>query len=110
ATTNNADEATYLNKIRLTLKSRGVWLWFQKKLYAPDSKAPSERVTDVRTFECVLQLGSDGDTIPDEGGRLTRKALLGTTVLGAGYYREVREGKVESARQRAVNLDLTALR
>ena len=53
----------------------------------PRPEDPSRHVIDERTFNVWLSLGPDGDTIPTESGRLTRDALLRTTLLGAGYYR-----------------------
>ena len=58
---------------------------------------------DERTFEAWLSLGPDGDRIPTETGRLTRDALLGTTALGADYYRQVFQGTIRTALDRAIN-------
>ncbi len=102
-TTDNADEVAYLNKMRATLMHRGVWLRFDQKLFSPDPREPSRRIIDGRTFEAWLSLGPEGDPIPTETGRLTRQSLLGTTALGAGYYREVVQGKIATVLKRALN-------
>jgi len=96
ATTDNPDEARYLEMVRQTLATRGIWLRFSPKL-VPDPEEPSHRVVDQQTFTVWLSLGPDGDTIPIESGRLTRNALLSTTRLGAGYYRHVHQGGIQSA-------------
>lgn len=96
AKTDNPDEAAYLETVRQTLATRGVWLRFAPKLVR-DPEDPSRHVIDARTFEAWLSLGPDGETIPTESGRLTRDALLGTTLLGAGYYRRVHQGAEQSA-------------
>jgi Domain of unknown function (DUF4157) len=96
ATTDNPDEAAYLESVRQTLETRGVWLRFAPKLVR-DPEDPSRHVIDYRAFNVWLSLGPDGDTIPTDSGRLTRDALLGTTLLGAGYYRRVHQGPVQTA-------------
>src|SRR4029077_11510849 len=83
--TDNPDEAAYLGRVRKTLEARGVWLRFTQKL-VHDPEDPSRWISDPRDFEVWLSLGPDGDHIPSESGRLTRESILGTTVLGAGYY------------------------
>lgn len=94
-TTDNPDEVAYLSKIRQTLASKGVWLRIgQSPVRDPEN--PSRHIIDPRTFELWLSLGYDGDAIPTRTGRLTRDELLGTTVLGAGYYTEVHQGKIQS--------------
>ncbi|MBE7554425.1 MAG: hypothetical protein HS126_25520 [Anaerolineales bacterium] len=95
-TTDNPDEAVYLEKVWQTLEARGVWLRFAPQLVR-DPEEPSRHFFDPRTFEAWLSLGPNGDTIPTEAGRLTRKALLGTTEFGAGYYEHVHQGVVQSA-------------
>jgi hypothetical protein len=102
ATTDNPDEAEYLGSVRQTLARRGVWLRFEKKL-VEDPEDPSRHVYDPRLFEAWLSLGPDGDAIPTETGRLTRKALLGTTAFGAGYYEHVHRGPVQAALDREIN-------
>ena len=96
ATTDNPDEVAYLESVRQTLAARGVWLRIGPK-YVRDPGDPSRHIIDGRTFNVWLSLGPDGDAIPTESGQLTREALLGTTVLGAGYYQRVHQGKVQSA-------------
>ena len=101
ATTDNPDEAAYLERVRVTLEKRGVYLRFAPKLVR-DPDDPSRRFYDPRTIEVWLSLGPDGDTIPTTGGQLTREAILGATVFGAGYYRNVDQGKVQSALDKEV--------
>ncbi len=96
ATTDNPDEVAYLESVRQTLAARGVWLRFGGKLVR-DPDDPSRHIIDGRTFNVWLSLGPNGDAIPTETGRLTRESLLGTTVLGAGYYQRVYQGRVQSA-------------
>ena len=101
-TTDNSDEAAYLEKVRQTLTTRGVWLRFAPKLVR-DVEDPSRHVLDPRAIEVWISLGPDGDTIPTKDGRLTRDALLGTTLFGAGYYRSVDYGAVQAALNREIN-------
>jgi hypothetical protein len=101
-TTDNPDEAAYLETIRRTLAARGVWLRFDSKLVR-DPEDPSRHFFDPRTFEAWLSLGSNGDRIPTESGRLTREALLGTTQFGADYYNRVHRGPVQTALDRESN-------
>jgi hypothetical protein len=99
--TDNPDEAKYLNKVRNTLVSRGVWLRIgQPFVRRPDD--PSAHMIDPRTFQVWLSLGPDGDAIPTPTGQLTRDALLSTTVLGANYYREVYQGSIQSTLEKAL--------
>ncbi len=95
-TTDNPDEADYLERVRKTLEQRGVWLRLAQKLVR-DAADPSQWVSDPRQFEVWLSLGPDGDEIPTKSGRIDREALLGTTVLGAGYYDSVHRGSVQKA-------------
>ena len=92
--TDNPDEAAYLEKVRKTLVNKGVWLRFAPKLVR-DREDPSRHVLDARSFDVWLSLGPNGDTIPTKDGRLTRDTLLGTTLFGAGYYRQVDQGAVQ---------------
>jgi hypothetical protein len=101
-TTDNPDEAAYLERVRRTLATRGVWLRFAPT-FVRDPEDPSRYILDQRTFEAWLSLGPDGDTIPTDSGRLTRDALLNTTVIGAGYYERVDEGGVQSALKKEIN-------
>jgi hypothetical protein len=96
ATTDNPDEDAYLQSVRQTLATRGVWLRFELKLVR-DPEEPSRHMFDQRSFEVWLSLGPNGDRIPTDTGRLTRDALLGTTALGAGYYDHVYNGPVKTA-------------
>lgn len=102
ATTSNPDEVAYLEKIRQTLETKGVWLRFAPA-FVRDPNDPSRHIVDGRTFQAWLSLGPDGDTIPTESGRLTRDALLDTTSIGAGYYRHVHEGPVKAALEKEIN-------
>ena len=101
-TTDNPDEAAYLQKIRNTLMSRGVWLRFTQPLVRIPND-PGGWMIDPRTFEAWLSLGPDGDAMPTKDGRLTRQALLGTNVLGANYYTEVYQGSIERTLKNALN-------
>lgn len=102
-TTDNPDEVAYLLAIRNTLAARGVYLRIELELVR-DPEDPSRRMYDQRTFQAWLCLGYDGDGIPTKDGRLTREALLGTTVLGANYYLRVSHGKIETALEKAIKL------
>lgn len=101
-TTDNPDEAAYLIDVAGTLAQQGVWLRFDFTL-VKDPEDPSRRIPDFRRFQAWLSLGFNGDTIPSEAGRLTRKALLGTTALGAGYYEAVDEGPTQSALKKMID-------
>jgi hypothetical protein len=103
--TDNPDEAGYLERVRRTLVSKGVWLRFGPRLVR-DRDDPSRHVLDGRSFDVWLSLGPDGDTIPTKDGHLTRETLLGTTLFGAGYYRQVDEGAI----QRALDKEVRRLR
>ena len=102
--TDNPDEAAYLKKIRATLEQKGVWLRIGQP-YVRDPDDRSRMMLDPRKFDVWLSLGPEGDAIPSKDGSLTREALLGTTVLGAGYYTEVHVGPV----QRALKKELARL-
>lgn len=101
AKTDNPDEKAFLSKIRQTLKNEGVWLRFDLKLVR-DPDDPSRTIRDPRTFQAWLSLGAGGDAIPTDTGRLTRAVLLGNGRLGAGYYREVIQGKIQSELNHAI--------
>ena len=106
--TDNPDEAAYLEKVKHTLTAKGVWLRFASQLVR-DPEDPSHFVLDPRTFAVWLSLGPDGDTIPTKSGRLTREAILGTTLLGAGYYERVYLGPVQAAlekEERRLQIDI----
>jgi hypothetical protein len=99
--TDNADEGGYLERVRNTLIGKGVWLRFAPKLVR-DPEDPSRHVYDQRQFEAWLSLGPNGDAIPTKTGEITRDALLGTTLLGAGYYENVYQGPIQSALDREI--------
>ena len=94
--TDNPDEADYLKKVRNTLKEKGVWL-----------RLGQERLTDPRSFVVWLSLGYGGDAIPTSTGLLDRDAVLGNQLLGAGYFEEVTQGKVQKTLESQIySLDL----
>jgi hypothetical protein len=104
-TTDNPDETAYLVHIKARLMNQGVWLRFHMGL-RQDFDDPMYRAFDSRSFEAWLSLGPDGDngyTIETVTGSLTRKALIGTPVLGAGYYDAVHRGPTELFLQTAMN-------
>src|ERR1700694_2282741 len=100
-TTEDPDEAEYLEVIRKTLEARGVWLRLAPKMVR-EAQDPSRWVSDPRHFEVWLSLGARGDTIPTKSGRIDREALLGTRIFGAGYYVHVDRGPVQTALEREV--------
>jgi hypothetical protein len=100
-TSDNPDEADFLDKVRKTLEYRGVWLRLSPKMVR-DTDDPSRWVKDPRHFEVWLSLGPRGDTIPTRTGRIDRQALLSTQVIGANYYEKVDQGPVQSALDREV--------
>jgi hypothetical protein len=57
---------------------------------------------DPRTFELWFSLGYDGDAIPTKDGKIDREELLGTTLLGAGYYKAVHTGQVQTSLKRQI--------
>jgi hypothetical protein len=93
-TTDNPDEAAYLLQIKAALVNRGVWLRFHMSL-RQDFDDPMYRAFDSRTFKAWLSLGPEGDEMPTDTGSLNRKALIGTQVLGAGYYTAVHRGPTQ---------------
>jgi len=99
--TDNPDETTYLQRVKNTLNAKGVYLRVTPKL-VKDPEDPSRRMIDPRQFEAWLSLGPAGDTIPTKDGRIDRDALIGTTVLGAGYWENVDQGPVQAAIDREV--------
>ncbi len=103
--TDNPDETDYLGRVKSTLESRGVYLRIATKLVR-DPEDPSHHIYDPRQFEAWLSLGPNGDTIPTPDGRITRDAIIGTTVLGAGYYDRVDQGPT----QRAIDREVKRLR
>lgn len=100
-TTDNQDEASYLNRVGNTLTAKGVWLRFEPKLVR-NPEEPSTWMIDPRAFNVWLSLGPKGDTIPTTTGELTRESLLKTTVLGAGYYENVHQGPAQTALDREI--------
>lgn len=104
-TSDNPDEKHFLIKIRHVLVSNGVWLRFEPQLVrSPED--PSRWIVDQRTFQAWLTVGYNGTPIPTQDGRLTREALV-DGAFGAGYYREVITGKVQSALDNAIKLVTT---
>jgi hypothetical protein len=99
--TDNPDEVAYLKRVRQTLTSKGVWLRFAPKLVR-DPEDPSRHIVDPRSFEAWLSIGPGGDAIPSRTGELTREALIGTTLFGAGYYEQVHKGPAQSALDREI--------
>lgn len=96
AVTDNPDEVDYMAKVRATLEKQGVWLRFSSKLVR-NRDDTSRWVNDPLQWEAWLSLGPTGDRIPTYGGRIDRKALLETTLFGAGFYRSVHEGAIQTA-------------
>ena len=91
--TDNPDEADYLVKVRQILNSKGIWL----RLGQPyDPRGP-----DPRVWEFWFSLGYKGDTIETDDAIINREELLGTTMLGAGYYSSVMTGPVQTKLDRA---------
>ena len=101
-TTDNPDEADYLDHVRKVLDTRGAWLRLAPKLVR-DAEDRSRWVSDPRRYDVWLSLGPAGDTIPTRTGRIDREALLGTGVLGAGYYVAVDHGRVLTTLEREAN-------
>lgn len=99
--TDNPDETAYFKKVRNTLSERGVWLRIGQP-FVRNPENPSSHIVDPRVFEVWLSIGPDGDTIPTKTGQLDRETLLGTTLFGAGYYREVSQGRVQSLLDEAI--------
>jgi hypothetical protein len=100
-TTDNPDEAEYLESVRKSLDRQGVWLRIAPKL-VKDPDDPSRRMYDGKHFDVWLSLGPRGDGIPTKTGRIDREALLSTQIIGANYWRKVDQGPVESALDRQV--------
>lgn len=100
--TDNPDEAKYLGTVKNTILSKGIWLRISQP-YVRDKEDPSRHVKDPTKWELWFSLGYDGDAIPTKDGRIDRDELLGTTMLGAGYYRAVHTGYVQTALKRQIN-------
>jgi len=95
--TNNPDEANYLIKVRNTLAAEGIWL----RLGQPFDRSPDRKAAvNPKSWEIWLSLGPDGDTIPTKDYVIDREELLKTTLLGAGFYRAVNTGPVQSSIKR----------
>ncbi|POF34171.1 hypothetical protein [Roseibium marinum] len=90
---NNPDEADYLVRVRQTLESKGIWLRLGQPWNA-QGNTPTE-------WEFWFSLGYDGDTIKTDDALIDREELLDTTMLGAGYYRSVLTGHVQTKLKRA---------
>jgi hypothetical protein len=100
--TDNPDEKQYLIKVRQTLENRGVWLRFDHQLV----RVPGDYghwMVDPRSFIAWLSLGYGGETIPTKDGQIDREALLGTTMIGAGYWENVHHGPIQQALERQMN-------
>ncbi|MEZ5584850.1 MAG: hypothetical protein R3F37_20650 [Candidatus Competibacteraceae bacterium] len=93
--TNNPDEADYLTKVRQILNTKGVWLRL--------SQPYDVRGRDPRVWEFWFSLGYKGDIIETDDAFINRDELLGTTMLGAGYYRSVLTGPVQTKLDRAIS-------
>jgi hypothetical protein len=100
--TDNPDEAEYLLKVRNTLATRGVWLRIGQP-FVRSNEDPSQHLLDPKQWQLWFSLGYDGDTIPTKDGTIDRDELLSTTMLGAGYYRSVHTGHIQSKLKRKVS-------
>ncbi|TYC61002.1 hypothetical protein FMN50_07110 [Rhodobacterales bacterium] len=90
--TNNPDEADYLKKVRDILNAQGIWLRLRQ---------PYEAVgRDPTKWEFWFSLGRHGDPIETTDAIIDREELFGTTLLGAGYYRSVLTGHVQTKLKR----------
>ncbi|MBN9672428.1 hypothetical protein [Roseibium aggregatum] len=86
--TNNPDEAEYLARVGRTLGSMGVWLHLEQP-YEARGREPAK-------WDFWFTLGRNGDMIDTDDAIIDRDELLGTTMLGAGYYRSVLTGHVQT--------------
>jgi hypothetical protein len=93
--TDNSDEAEYLLKVRSTLATRGVWLRIGQP-FVRRNEDSSQHLLDPKQWQLWFSLGYDGDTIPTKDATIDRDELLSTTMLGAGYYRSVHTGYIQS--------------
>ncbi|MET1414701.1 hypothetical protein ABVF61_20685 [Roseibium sp. HPY-6] len=91
--TNNPDEADYLLRVRNILNTKGVWLRLRRPY--------DIRRQDPTLWEFWFSLGIKGDLIETKDAMIDREELLGVTMLGAGYYRSVLTGPVQSKLNRA---------
>ena len=89
-TSDNPDEASYLLQVRSALEYHGVWL----SVFFNSSQIARTKYTafnDPRRWFVTLILGN-GDEFKTDTGRLTRDVILGTPLLGRGYYEHVHQG------------------
>lgn len=93
--TNNPDEADYLVKVRSILSAKGVWLRLRRPL--------DTRRRDPTVWEFFFSLGPKGDLIETKDAMIDREELLAVTMLGAGYYRSVLTGPVQTKLSRAAD-------
>jgi len=90
---NNPDEAEYLQKVRSVLNSLGVWLRIEQPWHLKGS--------NPAIWKFWFSLGRDGDTIKTNDAIIDREELLGTAMLGYGYYKSVLTGHVQAKLDRA---------
>lgn len=93
--TNNPDEAEYLVLVRQVLNSKGVWLRLEQPW--------GSRHRDPNVWEFSFWLGYRGDIIKTNDAKIDREELLGTTMLGSGYYRSVLTGPIQTKLKRAID-------
>ena len=89
-TSDNPDEAAYLLQVRSALDYHGVWL----SVFLNQSQIARTTYTalnDPRRWFVTLSLGN-GDEFKTDTGSLTRDVILGTPLLGGGYYEHVYQG------------------
>jgi hypothetical protein len=101
--TDNPDEAAYLQAVKKALEENGVWLRLDFKLVR-DPEEYGHWILDRRSFQVWLSFGPEGDAIPTKDGQLNREALMGTTAIGAGYWRNVHNGPVQRALEKQIKL------
>lgn len=92
--TDNPDEAEYLQKVRNTLDSKGIWLRFDNAL-VPHPQGGGRWYIDPRTFRAWLCVGYDGDSITTNDGQLDRDELMSAVLFGAGYWDAVHRGPTQ---------------
>jgi len=93
--TNNPDEADYLLRVRNILNTKGVWLRLRRPF--------DTRRRDPTVWEFWFSLGIKGDLIETKDAMIDRDELLDVTMLGAGYYRSVLTGPVQTKLKRAAD-------
>lgn len=98
--TDNPDEAEYLEQVRNTLETKGIWLRFDK--YLVRDPEDERWITDPRTFRAWLALGYDGRAFPTKDGELDREELLGQMHLASGYYNSVDQGPTQRTLYRQI--------